>query len=166
MARKMSVLSLSPYLCLDLYVLSLIYLVVDSWARFPFSGLLDGTNSDYGEYDQCLAISHREDDLTIDGMHCMALLSLPLPAEPKKLSFHNPIIQLNWTEPMDSLFQRLVQNVNLFYITKGFRLGVCLPNTCSAHDLQSICDKSSETFSHILYMINYLLFSFGQLCRH
>ncbi|CAG2117747.1 unnamed protein product, partial [Medioppia subpectinata] len=120
--------------------------VLDSSARFPFSGLLDGTIADFGEFDECLAISHAQNEFSVSGKYCLLNVLFPKPGNTSEteLRFHSALIDVTNTTLDDTLFARFARNANLFYISRGLTLGACFPSTCSARDLQTLVSSLIE----------------------
>ena len=120
---------------------------MDSSARIPFSGLFLGTISDFGEYDECLAIKETlPSGAHVRGQYCLIRVSLRLPPKPEKLSFFSPTLDLKGTPLSDTFWTNIEKNVNLFYIARGLRFGLCFPDTCSARDLNEISSKREFVF--------------------
>ncbi|XP_054157156.1 nose resistant to fluoxetine protein 6-like [Oppia nitens] len=115
---------------------------IDSSARFPFAGLFTGTNADYGDYDQCLDIDYREDDMQVTGQYCMSRIWIPMTTSEKQLRFYGqPVINITGT-PLDGTFwEQIVSTAKYFYIARGLNLGLCTPRTCSRHVLKSLLEK-------------------------
>jgi hypothetical protein len=107
------------------------------------TGLLEGTISDFGEYEECLNIKVTEwGPLILRGKYCMALISRPIPPKPENLTFHKPILDVSQTQLKNTIWELVAENINLLYLNKGFRAGFCIPSTCSAEEIQTIADKS------------------------
>jgi hypothetical protein len=56
----------------------------NSWGKFPPSGILDGTVTDFGDYDQCLAIKPNE--VIGKSQYCLIDISFQLPKMKKVYS--------------------------------------------------------------------------------
>ncbi|XP_076352304.1 nose resistant to fluoxetine protein 6-like [Tachypleus tridentatus] len=117
--------------------------MIDSNGRLP-SGLLEGTLTSLGSYDQCLDIispntSHYV--TTFQGQYCSVLFRPPLPARsPKYLSIAAGVkILSNFSKPGE-VFHHLAQNAQFFYFA-ALRIGICVPSTCTIHDVQKIATK-------------------------
>ena len=137
---------------------------------FPPHGLVDGTFSSLGEYDQCLAITIPSDLVKRDrrqhpflvGGYCLLQLGLtPRPTWSNwtmvtrnhsdfDLSNENRISNWN-TSPVNltanglgnTWFER-VANLGLDFLPSlgGLRMGVCVPSTCSTQDVHIILNRS------------------------
>ena len=115
-------------------------MMVDSSASFPMSGILEGTLTDFGDYDECFHSGQLNSP--VDPQYCTLEGRPLLPARPR---FHNLVHPLynfyNLTRasssPLSSLF---IENVHYFYYIT-FRLGLCLPRQCSALELNSFISQ-------------------------
>ncbi len=123
-------------------------IVLDATTKIP-TGLLEGTIADYGEYEECLNIKVTEEEpLAITGKYCMTLISTPIPPKPEILNFHKPILDVSQTSLENTIWELVANSLNLFYRSKGFRAGLCIPSTCSAQEIQSIADGSKLSMNH------------------
>lgn len=83
--------------------------VLDSSGKFPPSGILEGTLTDLGRFDECLDIDvmlDKDDDLVSTGMrgqYCSVLIRPPLPPQPRFHTFCNQIPSLVATSSDDSV---------------------------------------------------------------
>ena len=110
--------------------------MLDSCARTPFAGLLSGTVSDFGNFEQCLKVESR--DKTLFGKYCLTTLVLPTHGERK--FYESESVNSSVTS---EVFREMAGNEKYFRILKGFRFGFCFPNNCSKNDLQIISDSSN-----------------------
>lgn len=74
------------------------FTVFDASGKFPITGLMEGSNSHLGRYDECLSISK---ELTLEskstlvkGQYCSLLVRPPLPERPKWATISNKISSL------------------------------------------------------------------------
>ncbi|CAG9759854.1 unnamed protein product [Ceutorhynchus assimilis] len=88
-------------------------LVADSWSKFPYTGLVEASRNDYGQYDECLGIKLNT-EIEILGKHCTYGLIIPDPT------------YTNTTE----------------MISNGWKLSYCVPQLCTSKDLQAITNLS------------------------
>lgn len=137
-------------------------------AILPMSGILEGTLTDFGDYDECF--NSQSLNSPYDVQYCTLEGRPLLPARPR---FHNLVHPLyNFynlsratSSPLSPLF---MENVHYFYYIT-FRLGLCLPAQCSVRELNSfisdgecaagVCWWSVLFFSQPL--ISCLLFCFS-----
>ena len=125
-------------------------LTLDASARLP-SGLLEGTLTELGNFDQCLAIRYPREWAaggggggggSARGQYCSLVIKPPLPPRPR---LHTVCQQLpnassNSTSPAGLAMRPLAllaQNSHQLHYA-GLRLGVCTPSKCSQWDLQQL----------------------------
>ena len=117
------------------YNINIVCLWVSVWdanGRWP-SGLLSGSFSDFGDYDQCLAIKKTDNKFEIGGKYCFLELRPPEPVLP---------VSLNTTKYRDTYYEAVI---NYWVKMDGFgpiSNGICLPSLCSDGELQEILTKS------------------------
>ncbi|XP_074598960.1 nose resistant to fluoxetine protein 6-like isoform X2 [Brevipalpus obovatus] len=107
--------------------------MIDASGTIP-SGLLDGTVTDFGDYDECLSLRSNagESELKFKGKHCI------LKAKPVLDEASRNLLKGSWM---------LVNNFSL-------HIGLCIPNTCSNHEILPMLTKalnSSFQFEEKLY---------------
>lgn len=151
---------------LNIEKLTFLFPVLDASAHFP-TGVLDGTISDYGEYDECLGIEiddgtsagrNRNDKMEIEinkdygnwdsispkikGKYCMSRLSYPVPRKPDYVKFHGSMLNVSGTGLEGTIWDDyFAQNLNRYYITQGFRAGICIPSTCSPNEIETVVNR-------------------------
>ena len=117
----------------------------NSWAKFPPSGTLAGTLTDFGDYDQCLSVD------ILPAQYCLVDISIPMPPMPK---FHNYYQQSkvlpNIAElPSNSTVQYLANGTvyhalsdasSIFYYAY-IQIGTCMPVQCTKDDIRNISSK-------------------------
>ncbi|GBN67188.1 hypothetical protein AVEN_121900-1, partial [Araneus ventricosus] len=111
---------------------------LDASAKLP-SGVLDGTLTDFGDYDQCLAVEKLDNKKKVQftGQYCVVEAAPLLPSKPHRVQFKTVVLDVtNFTHP-DSVLADFASNANMFYLMK-LRLGLCLPSTCSVSDVQEV----------------------------
>ena len=110
--------------------------MVNSWGRFPPSGVLIGTSTDFGSYDQCLSV---EPNLVIDRpQYCLLDVRPPLPQPmPLHMNFHHRIDvlpkSLNTNE--SNIFLKYSEFAS-YYDWIDIRTGICVPSKCSQKDVE------------------------------
>ncbi|CAN8019736.1 unnamed protein product, partial [Ixodes persulcatus] len=109
--------------------------VIDASGKPP-SGLLYGRLADYGNYEECLDVKHPQN--SFQGQYCM----LHLEANGKITPLMNMYVDygykyagLHYIGNVSGFLQN--ENRDFFPL---FKLGVCIPSTCSKEDLQFILD--------------------------
>lgn len=103
------------------------------------SGVLEGVLSSIGQYNECLEIASPVDSpLPIKGQYCLAKPIIPFPER-----------GLRRDEPIDNIFsipdQYIDEAIDLLYLLNGslINVGLCLPSTCSASDVQVVVNQSN-----------------------
>ncbi|KAH9361519.1 hypothetical protein HPB48_001379 [Haemaphysalis longicornis] len=77
--------------------------VIDSTGR-PAAGTLEGTLSDFGNYDECLKIRLLDDytgEETFRGKYCTLKFAAPMPPKPERLNYHQDIFNTTLEEGGD-----------------------------------------------------------------
>ncbi|XP_071041298.1 nose resistant to fluoxetine protein 6 [Parasteatoda tepidariorum] len=112
----------------------------DSMSKPP-SGIFEGTVSDFGAFDQCLEIElpKRNGDIEFRGKYC-AIEAAPIMPKP----FRNfSLAKLVHAGPLDTIGKEVEIGGMAFYYLK-FRLGICVPSTCSLQDMQAVAKRISD----------------------
>lgn len=131
----------------------------NSWAAFPPAGIVSGTLTDFGDYDQCLNIDHVPGRLTgsfpgkfperFRSQYCLLDLSLPMPRPlPPGHNLHHRARVLPETGPKlaeNSLYRHLASVSSIFYFA-SLQMGVCLPESCTKADIELVTAQSKLTF--------------------
>lgn len=111
-----------------------------SATRVP-AGVLAGTLTDLGNFDECLAINAGADaarrSKRVQTQHCSVVLRAPLPPRPRMHTICQrlPALASNASaERPLRLLSSMAQN--LHYV--GLRLGLCAPRACSPADLRAL----------------------------
>ncbi|KAH9511887.1 hypothetical protein DERF_010311 [Dermatophagoides farinae] len=155
MSRQLSFLAyelqLSPQ-CMA----SLVKIVLDAAGKIP-SGLLEGTLSSVGDYNQCLEIksprSQNENLKQFRGKYCFARPIVPHPRgkiiinKDRSLPFGIPTSLID--EISDALY---------FFNRSMINIGICIPSTCTADEIQL-------TLNSILYPITKIPIEIGPESR-
>jgi hypothetical protein len=113
----------------------------NSWGKFPPAGILDGTVTDFGDYEQCLSIEPNE--VIGESQYCLIDISLPLP-EPMPIHqnlFHRVNVLPQYVNrSRNDVFFKLAEDASFFYWINP-KLGICVPNKCSINDVKTIARK-------------------------
>ena len=123
----------------------------NSWAKFPPSGALRGTLTDFGDYDQCLSVE------TMPTQYCLVDISVPLPPMPK---FHNyyqrakvlPDLEESLSNAtmqfmVNGTFYRNLADASSVFYYAYIQMGICLPEKCTKHDVANISSKGKVDLS-------------------
>jgi hypothetical protein len=114
--------------------------VFNSWAKIPPSGLLQGTLTDLGSYDDCVSIKPTYPTDVHIGVGQYCLIDLNPPSIPKHKPFHNLFHQLfNQTQSnqLNGVFKKLSRKAQYFHYF-SLRVGICLPSACDKEDVKRI----------------------------
>lgn len=122
-------------------------LVLDKSAHVPIS-FIDGTITHLGDYDGCLSMVVPSDDESgkktqpIHGQYCLAVVRPNTPPKPTRIVKHGQkIFNLTGSVAEGTVFEHLSQFTSALYSLSGYRLGICMPSTCTAYDLEAIANK-------------------------
>lgn len=111
--------------------------MVDASSKLP-SGILEGTVSDLGDFDQCLGIRFKsrfnDNEEDFRGQYCGVALRMPLPPKPEVI--RKDVFIVN-PDHFSNVFRDLAVKSHNFYHT-FFRFGLCLPSHCSKEDVQKL----------------------------
>lgn len=91
--------SFCPYL-VSLIGCCFVLTVIDSSGR-PAAGTLEGTLSDFGNYDECLKIRLLDDyngEETFRGKYCTLKFAAPMPPKPERLNYHQDLFNATLEE--------------------------------------------------------------------
>ncbi|CAN7990918.1 unnamed protein product [Ixodes pacificus] len=102
----------------------------------PPSGLLYGRLADYGNYEECLDVKHPQN--SFQGQYCMLHLEANGKMTPRMnmyVDYGYKYAGLHYIGNVSGFLQS--EHRDFFPL---FKLGVCIPSTCSKEDLQFILD--------------------------
>uniref|UniRef100_T1KJ36 Nose resistant-to-fluoxetine protein N-terminal domain-containing protein n=1 Tax=Tetranychus urticae TaxID=32264 RepID=T1KJ36_TETUR len=141
---------------------SWIFKMIDATGR-PFSaGLMDGTITDFGSFDQCIGLElplkikpsgsivevddsrvSFEQNLgqSIRGQYCMVTYNIYLPPRPEHLNLQSRIFNFTNTPIEGTFLEEIAELIHVCYERVG-RVGVCIPSSCSKDDFEQIIDYS------------------------
>lgn len=120
----------------------------NAWGRFPPAGILEGTLTDYGDYDQCLGI----DQAPLQSEYCLVDVSVPMPPMPSSHNYFQKTRVLQDYETMvntslaatflnDTIYRHFADRSWAFFYA-SIRVGICLPRSCSRHDIGAMANAS------------------------
>ncbi|CAG2112969.1 unnamed protein product [Medioppia subpectinata] len=117
--------------------------MLNSWGDFPPKGVMEGTITDFGDYDQCLSI---EPNLSIGrSQYCLVDLEVPMP---KPLVSENinyfdiiDVLPKSVNKSSNNIFVKLSRDASYFYFF-FLRTGICTPDKCTKHDIKLMVHKS------------------------
>lgn len=110
---------------------------MDANSRFP-TGILSGTISSFGDYDQCLDIKGLVNDTIIRGKYCLLTIRPPRPQDDINYRFkfaNDSKYKKSWYE----------NEINDLIILDNFAPlvnGICVPSVCDRHEIKQILNES------------------------
>lgn len=105
--------------------------VIDANGRLP-SGMLSGTTTSLGDYDQCLEIRDQFSDRAFVGKYCLATLGLPRQKRFDRIDWlDNSTLKHPW---LSDYFVKWHANDNYFSMARS----LCFPSICSAQDIRHL----------------------------
>lgn len=125
--------------------------MLDASAKLP-SGLLEGTLSELGNFDECLAIEHQLEGPTggqprlTRGQYCSLQVKPPMLARPRHHTVCQRLPALSASSNQTSRVFRLLSQNSQQFLYVGLRLGLCTPDKCSQGDIQTILSSYLSDF--------------------
>ncbi|XP_074599370.1 nose resistant to fluoxetine protein 6-like [Brevipalpus obovatus] len=121
---------------------------LDSSGKLGLTGLMEGSVSYLGRYDECLQVDNKMDSnqsvdqpsIRIRGQYCSLIIRPILPPRPKfkTICNHLQIPEANF--PDASMFKWLLRKAHYFYYVP-MRVGLCSPSTCSPEEIFRISQE-------------------------
>lgn len=109
--------------------------MLDASAKLP-SGILEGTLTELGNYDECLRITSGK--LNIRGNYCTIQIKPPLPVRPRLHTIcQRAFGTTNSNASTNKIIRHLVQHSHEFLYV-GLRMGICVPSKCTKTDIQTL----------------------------
>lgn len=100
--------------------------MLESNGRLPI-GLMSGTVTNYGEYDQCIAINAINDGYQFSGKYCFLYLKPPLPSDMfTPISVNGSKYENTWIDT------KIVKPGRLYGKISN---GICVPSVCTNSEL-------------------------------
>jgi len=119
--------------------------------HFLPSGLAEGVTSSFGEYYECLDIKspkNEENKDIIAGQYCLMKIILPFPSK-KSYREGEPVIQntMGNKYAKETNLENFNTIKNIIFglnLAEGavYRLGICIPTVCSAHEIETMINRS------------------------
>lgn len=117
-------------------------------------GLIEGTFSSFGDYDQCVNIRSANSnniDSTFTGKYCLLSPILPFP-EPNSYKTGEPVHELysvfanNLEYPQLRPLATVGKMIGLLNVINGstIKIGICIPSTCDASDIESAVNQGKH----------------------
>ncbi|XP_015789107.1 uncharacterized protein LOC107366044 [Tetranychus urticae] len=99
----------------------------DSSGKIP-SGLLQGSWTDLGAFDECLALPSSQ--------YCLVYSKIPLIWSRKYEGFFHPSNQQLYNHDSNPTFHRLISQYGHYFLQMNITTGICLPLGCSVDELR------------------------------
>lgn len=100
--------------------------VLESSGRLP-TGLLSGTITNFGDYDQCLSTSGQIDDsIAVYGQYCFLNIRADLPPVGHAVELNGSAYEKSWVNQRIARFARMYGRI---------ANGVCIPSTCAKEEV-------------------------------
>lgn len=120
---------------------------VDSSAKM-LDGILSGTISAYGAYDQCInavAINERkrEKEIMFTGKYCTLEIKPPLPPRKDFYKLKETLDELKNFTARGTAIGEAAKLAHFFYFV-SFRIGICVPSGCSVDDINHLAVEASN----------------------
>jgi len=120
----------------------------NSWAKLPPSGMLTGTMTDFGDYDQCLSIDQ------IEPQYCLLDFAIPMPQPMPKYHNYYQISEVlpsetDWSSGTVQKFTsngtiyRYLADVSSIFYYLYLQIGICLPKSCPTSDIVNIAIRGN-----------------------
>nr|XP_027201244.1 uncharacterized protein LOC113795248 [Dermatophagoides pteronyssinus] len=107
----------------------------DSNGFIPNSGLLSGPLSNFGSYDQCLAI----DTGKIRGQYCMIETRLSRSSSMMNKQQKSELIDSSLNQSNETIWMNLEKNQRLLPAARWY-ISLCIPSQCTSKDIQYLID--------------------------
>ena len=119
--------------------MSISFQVLESSGRLPI-GLLSGTITNFGDYDQCLSTSGLIDESTpVYGQYCFVNIRPPLPPVGHVVNLNGSAYENSWVNQKIGRFARMYGRI---------ANGLCIPSTCSKEEMTDFLRNSmSKNYS-------------------
>ncbi|RWS15985.1 nose resistant to fluoxetine protein 6-like protein [Dinothrombium tinctorium] len=137
---------------------------LDSMGKIP-SGLLEGTLSDFGNFDQCLDAEVTTEvswigvqPILYKGSYCLVEIEPPLPKIKDRLKYETVVLNYTNTELHTTFFNRWATYVHDYY-SYPIAIGMCMPSTCTAKEVEKVMangknfhflTNNQETFQNLV----------------
>lgn len=120
--------------------------------RFPPPGFIEGIQSSFGEFDECLDIKSpvvEEIDRNFNGKYCLLKVKMPFPSidsyregEPvgQQFDFKSKLLESYGLTKLSTI-RGMIEGLN---IANGaiYSLGICIPSVCTADEIEDTINKS------------------------
>ncbi|KAJ6223430.1 hypothetical protein RDWZM_001975 [Blomia tropicalis] len=119
------------------------YRMLDASGNIFPSGLMSGSFSHLGEFDQCVETRMPGSGNIIppiDGKYCLLKMNVDVPTNKTRLRSQDHIFNTTGTILQNTLFADLLKYGHILKV-RSAKIGVCFPSTCSQSDIQLMVDQ-------------------------
>lgn len=106
-------------------------------STFP-AGLLSGTTTELGDFDQCLSIDGTFQERTFVGKYCLATVNLPRTELFKPTPLNRSALSPAW---IGDVVEQWYNNDNWY----SFASGICFPSICQQEEIRAILQACTCT---------------------
>ncbi|XP_035225965.1 uncharacterized protein LOC118198408 [Stegodyphus dumicola] len=118
--------------------------MMDASSKVP-EGILFGTFSTFGSYDECIAIKTPKTNLQMPftGQYCSINIQPNLPQNERHFTIHNAFRKY---PKLKQVFQEMniEEDTMAYYYILKHRIGICMPSTCSMSDLNNVTETLAD----------------------
>ena len=115
-------------------------IVLDANGHWP-SGMMSGTLTSLGDYDQCLDVDNQEEHRIV-GQYCLMKVGPELPPKKPVITFKDRFINVSGTHFQNTWIEsHVIKSLYNFYYF-SMTNGICVPSTCTREDLVTLGKQS------------------------
>ncbi|XP_054717447.1 nose resistant to fluoxetine protein 6-like [Uloborus diversus] len=124
--------------------------MIDAFGKPP-AGMLQGTVTSFGAYDECVNIVAMSDSKKksysqqyFRGKYCTVEIKPPLPPKPQYYTMYQPVsILANFSNGDDNVIRQAARQAHAFYFLT-YRMDVCVPSTCTQDDVNNMAQFAAK----------------------
>ncbi|GIY04981.1 nose resistant to fluoxetine protein 6 [Caerostris extrusa] len=122
--------------------------MIDAFGKPP-AGMLQGTVTSFGAYDECVNIVAASDAKKYSqqyfrGKYCTVEIKPPLPPKPQYYTMYQPVsILANFSNGDDNVIRQAARQAHAFYFLT-YRMDICVPSTCTQEDVNNMAQFAAK----------------------
>ncbi|KAF8770963.1 Nose resistant to fluoxetine protein 6 like protein [Argiope bruennichi] len=124
--------------------------MIDAFGKPP-AGMLQGTVTSFGAYDECVNIVAMSDPKKkipsqqyFRGKYCTVEIKPPLPPKPQYYTMYEPVsILANFSNGDDNVIRQAARQAHAFYFLT-YRMDICVPSTCTQDDVNNMAQFAAK----------------------
>ena len=97
---------------------------------FP-AGILSGTTTELGDFDQCLSVDGSFKEEKFVGKYCLATVNLPRPHLYEPIEVNSTLLKLDWTSKYIEQWYHLDNKYPM-------ATGICFPSICKPNEIKEV----------------------------